>query len=382
MKQLLVDALSLLSPKTGIGRYTYEVSKRLQKLSSDRYEIFFNYGFRSQELYGLLEEEKNLEQKTKKIKTIIKKSSLLKKLARKFYTFIAKLDTNIYDLYWQPNFILNPNIKAKKVISTIHDLSFKLQPHWHPKERIDYLNKNFKTIKNADHIITVSNFTKQEIIHYLQIPEESISTIYNGVDHDIYKLYRQAKLQETKTKFELPYKFLLFVGSIEPRKNLLTLLRAYTLLTKEQKDGLPLILVGFEGWQNKEIMQEIEKNQEHIRYLGFVTDTELAHIYNLATIFIYPSLYEGFGLPPLEAMACGTPTIVSSVASLPEVCGEAALYIDPMDLQDIKDKILTLLHDKKSREVLSQKGIAQAALFSWDKSALEHLKVLQKVLAK
>jgi len=382
MKKVLIDALSLLSPKTGVGRYTYEVSKRLQKLSADKYQIFFNYGFASQELYGLLEEQKNKKQKTKKIQSIIKKSSLLKKLARGFYTFIAKLDTNTYDLYWQPNFIPNPNIKAKKVISTIHDLSFKLQPHWHPKERIDHLNKNLKTIKNADHIIAVSNFTKQEIISYLHIPKEHISTIYNGVDHDTYKLYRQDELQETKTKFELPHKFLLFVGSIEPRKNLLTLLKAYTLLTKEQKDGLPLILVGFKGWQNKEIMQEIEKNKEHIRYLGFVTDRQLAHIYNLSTIFIYPSLYEGFGLPPLEAMACGTPVIVSSVASLPEVCGDAALYIDPMDLQDIKDKILTLLNDENSRETLSQKGKAQAALFSWDKSALEHLEVLQKVLAK
>ena len=127
-------------------------------------------------------------------------------------------------------------------------------------------------------------------------------------------------------------------------------------------------------------MQEIEKNQEHIRYLGYVSDTKLVHIYNLATIFIYPSLYEGFGLPPLEAMACGTPVIVSNVASLPEVCGSAALYVDPTDIEDIKDKILILLNDEILREELSKKSKAQAALFSWDKAAQEHLKVMASLL--
>ena len=127
-------------------------------------------------------------------------------------------------------------------------------------------------------------------------------------------------------------------------------------------------------------MQEVEKNQEHIRYLGYVSDTKLSHIYNLATIFIYPSLYEGFGLPPLEAMACGTPVIVSNVASLPEVCGSAALYVDPTDIEDIKDKILILLNDEILREEFSKKSKAQAALFSWDKAAQEHLKVMASLL--
>ncbi len=382
MQKVLIDASSLLSPITGIGRYTYEISKRLQNLTVYKYEIFFNYGFCSKELYGPSNEQTNTQLKAKKLQSFIKKFSLLKKFGRKFYTFIAKFDPNIYDFYWQPNFIPNQNIKAKKVISTIHDFSFKLQPHWHPKERVQYLNKNFNLAKKADHIITGSNFTKQEIIDYMQIPQDNISVIYHGVDHDIYKLYLQNELQQTKLRFDLPDKFLLFVGSIEPRKNLLSMLNAYNLLTKEEKSALPFILVGFRGWQNIEIMQEIEKSKEHIHYLGFVTDLELAHIYNLATMFIYPSLYEGFGLPPLEAMACGTPVIVSSVASLPEVCADAALYINPTDLQDIKDKILTLLYDETLREALSQKGKTQAALFSWDKSALEHLKVFQKVLAK
>lgn len=380
MKKILIEAVSLLSPLTGIGRYTYEISSRLQKPLADKYEIFFNYGFHSKELYGLLDEQTLTEQKAKKLQAFIKKFPLLKKLSRYFYGYIARFYKTEYDLYFQPNFIPNKNIKAKKLICTVHDFSFSLHPQWHPQERVEYLKKNIHLVKKADHIITGSNFTKQEIVEYMQIPDAKISVIHHGVNHELYREYIQDELQETKTKFDLPKKFLLFVGSIEPRKNLLVLLMAYNLLAKEEKGDLPLILVGFKGWSNQETMQEIQKNQEHIRYLGYVTDTELAHIYNLADIFIYPSLYEGFGLPPLEAMACGTPVIVSNVASLPEVCGNAALYVDPTDIEDIKDKILTLLGDEKLREDLSKKSKAQAALFSWDKAAQEHLKVIASLL--
>jgi len=376
LKKILIDALSLLSPLTGIGRYTYEISHRLKDLSKDEYEIFFNYGYHSKELYELSNNQSAVEKKTKKLNFFLKKIPLLKKLVKPFYLYITKFYTTEYDLYFQPNFIPNKNIKAKKLICTLHDFSFLLQPQWHPKERIDYFVQNFDLIKKADHIITGSNFTKQEIVYHMQLPQDKISVIYHGVNHEVYKEYPSNELQETKTVFDLPKKFLLFVGSIEPRKNLLTLLKAYTLLKNEQKDELPLVLVGFKGWENKETMQEIEKNKEHIRYLGYVTETHLAHIYNLATIFIYPSLYEGFGLPPLEAMACGTPVIVSNVASLPEVCGDAALYVEPMDLQGIIDKISLLANDEKLRGELSKKSKLQAAHFSWDKAAQEHLKII------
>lgn len=375
MKKILIDAVSLLSPLTGIGRYTYEISLRLQKLSQDKYEFFFNYGFISKELYGQNLNQTLKQQKAKKLQAFIKKSPFLKKITRTLYAFIAKFHRVTYELYWQPSFIPNPNIKAKKVICTIHDFSFLLHPQWHPKERIEYLQTHLYLAKKADHIITGSNFTKQEIIRYMQIPNEKISVIYHGVDHKLYKPYPQNELQETKAKYDLHEKFLLFVGSIEPRKNLLTLLKAYNLFSEEQKKMIPLILVGFKGWENREIMQEIEKNGEYIRYLGYVSDEELAHLYNLCTLFIYPSLYEGFGLPPLEAMACGAVVVTSNIASLPEVCGDAALYIEPTNPQDIKDKITLVMESETLKKELSQKSLSQAVHFSWESAVEKHFEI-------
>lgn len=377
MKKILIDAVSLLSPLTGIGRYTYEISSNLQKLSQDKYEIFFNYGYHSKELYGQDLNRTRTEQKAKKLQAFIKKFPFLKKITRTLYAFTARFNRVTYELYWQPSFIPNPNIKAKKVICTIHDFSFLLHPHWHPKERIEYLQANLHLAKKANHIITGSNFTKQEIIRYMQIPQDKISVIYHGVNHELYKPYPQNELQNTKIKFSLPQNFLLFAGSIEPRKNLLTLLKAYNLFSEEQKRALPFILVGFKGWENREIMQEIEKNKEHIRYLGYVSDEELAHLYNLCTLFIYPSLYEGFGLPPLEAMACGAAVIASNIASLPEVCGDAALYVEPSNPQDIKDKITLVIESETLKKELSQKSLSQAAHFSWKSAAEKHFEIFQ-----
>lgn len=380
MKKILIDAISLLSPLTGVGRYTYEISKCLQKMSHDKYEVFFNYGFYSKKLYGESKEATVVEEKLKSLKSFISKNHFLKKTARYFYAAFAKFYAKSFDIYFQPNFIPSANVKAKKVICTVHDFSFRLHPNWHPKERLDYFDENFHLVKKADHIITGSNFTKQEIIDYMQIPQDKISVIYHGVNHKLYKPYSQNELQETKMKFDLPNKFLLFVGSIEPRKNLQVLLKAYNLLSKEEKYALPLILVGFKGWENEEIMQEIKRNRNHIRYLGYLSESELAHIYNLAMIFVYPSLYEGFGLPPLEAMACGTAVVVSKVASMPEVCADAALYIDPLSPQEIKEKILLLANDETLREYLCEKGKKQAALFSWEKAAQEHFRVIEEYL--
>lgn len=379
---ILVDALQLLSPKTGIGKYTYENCIRLRDLTSDDINWHYNYGYISDKLINA-DDKDHSDQYTMflEIKSMLTKYPFVKSSARLIIKTMQRLSPKSYDLYWQPNFIPSHKIKAKKTITSVHDFSFLIHPDWHPVERRNYITKMiFKGIERSDHIITGSNFTKAEIMKYAGCNPDLISVIYHGVDHKMFKVYPQAELENFRIHFNLPDKFLLFVGSIEPRKNLLKLLHAYKSYIDTNPDAVPLILVGFQGWKNSEIMKMVNSLNEKVRYLGYLSDRELAYIYNLATIFIYPSLYEGFGIPPLEAMACGTPVITSSVSSIPEVCGEAVLYVNPQDESDLKQKIELLITQEDLRESLIQKGLNHCQKFTWENSAQKHWELFERVM--
>lgn len=364
--KIVVDAIPLLSPLTGIGQYTYEISKRIQKQT----EVEFYYGYYSKELISPQE-----HRPIKHVKAFIDKFPVVKKFIKKGMHLVKSFEN--YDLYWEPNFIPHKNIKAKKIVTTVHDFSF-LNPAWHTKEKIEYYRKFFKkNVLRNDRIITDSYFVKNEAIEYLGIDEKKIETIYLGVDHDIFKSYDENVLNDFRTQYSLPEKFVLFVGSLEPRKNLLNLLRAYELLPKIVKKEYPLILAGFSGWNNGEIVDFLERNRENIRYLGYLERKSLAYLYNMATLFVYPSLYEGFGLPPLEAMACGTSVLVSNVSSLPEVCADAVWYCDPKEIEDIKDKMIKLLENDSLRKRLSHLGKQRASKFDWDHTAQKHIEVFE-----
>lgn len=367
--KLLIDSIPLLSSLTGIGRYTYEVAKYLK--SKDEFELNFFYGYHSKKL---LEPSKKSD--IKNLKSIMSRNQLVKKIARKVLTTSSKFFSPTYDLYWQPNFIPNSGMKVKKIVTSVHDFSFILHRDFHPKERIEYFDKYFfKNILRSDMIITGSEYSKQEILERLNFESDKIRVIYHGVDHDIFKKYENIELN-----IEIPAKFILSVGSIEPRKNLLGLLKAYDSLGKAIKEEYKLVLVGFKGWHNKDIMDIVNNNKANIHYLGFVSDEELVKLYNLASLFVFPSFYEGFGLPPLEAMACGTPVITSDTTSMPEICGDAAIYIDPYDINSIREKIEMVLLNVEIQNMLMDKGLKRAGEFTWEKSAQEHIKVFKEVL--
>lgn len=369
MKQkIIINGIPLLSQLTGIGRYTYEVAKRLDE---QVFEYRYFYGYHSKKLLHPSD-----HQDIKSLKSLISRFSILKRIVRKVLRVSGKVFAPSYNLYWEPNFIPNDGIKAKKTVTSVHDFSFILHKDFHPKERIKYFEENFfQNIYRSNIIITGSEFSKQEILDRLDFKEENVRVIYHGVRHDVFK-----KIDDIKLNFDLPKKFIFSVGSIEPRKNLIGLLGAYNNLNDEIKQEYKLVIAGFKGWENKEIMQIIEKNKEFITYLGYISDEELAGVYNKASCFVYPSFYEGFGLPPLEAMACGTPVICSNVSSLPEVGGEAVVYCDPYSVEDIKNKIESVLLDENLQKELSLKGLEQAQKFTWEKSAQEHIKIFNELL--
>jgi len=389
--KILIDGVALLFPLTGIGRYTYEVANILQK--QEEFELNYFYGYYSKKLLkstvDLLQNSSESETLVPKkarlkpsfpsfIRALVAQNPILKKIARILLRLSTHLFSSKYNLYWQPNFIPNGGVKADKIVTSVHDFSFIHYRDFHPKERIEYIERYFfKNVAKSDMLITGSYFTKEEIVNYLNFSEEKIAVIYHGIDHNLFKIY-----QEPKVDFELPKKYILSVGSIEPRKNLIGLLKAYALLEDKLKAEYKLVLVGFKGWENREIMKIIKENEKSIFYLGFISDEELAKVYNLASLFVFPSFYEGFGLPPLEAMACGTPVISSNSSSLPEVGGDAVVYCDPKDSLDIKEKIAMVLNDKNLQKEMIDKGLKQAKKFSWEKSAKEHTRVFKEVLKR
>jgi alpha-1,3-rhamnosyl/mannosyltransferase len=186
---------------------------------------------------------------------------------------------------------------------------------------------------------------------------------------------------DVRVLHNLPENFILFVGSIEPRKNLKALLPAYQELEGSLRKEYKLMLAGFQGWENDEVMKQIRDLKANSLYIGYVPENELAKIYNLASLAVYPPLYEGIGLSPLEAMACGCPVVVSNVASLPEVCGDAAYYADPLNPNSIGEAIGQVLRDNCLRNALVQKGIERASSFNWKKTAQQHLRVFEEALS-
>jgi len=363
--KIVVDALPLLSSFTGIGRYTYEVTKQLQK--SDAFAIEFFYGYFSSNLI-----EASSNPRLKSVKSSIIKNSIVKSIVRKVLFWASGLFSKKYDLYWEPNFIPLKSIKSERVIATVHDFSWELYPEFQPSERVKYFKKNFyKQIEKVDFIITGSEFTKQEILNRIGIQDEKIRVIYHGLNHHVFYDCGLEKPEQ---------KYILAVGSLEPRKNLKNLLLAYEMMDNNFKDTHHLILVGASGWNNSEIMSKIDQMQKWVKYSGYVSDEELAMLYGKASLFIYPSFYEGFGIPPLEAMACGVPVVCSNSSSLPEVGGDAVVYCDPYSVENIKEKIELVLGDKELQKQMIQKGLERAKMFSWDKSAMEHMKVFEEVL--
>lgn len=276
-----------------------------------------------------------------------------------------------------------PELFNARLVVTIHDLSFLIFPEYHTKENYELVLSNLIYLNSRpDMVICDSRQTKKDVIKYFHVPEEKLIVIYLGVDDSFREEIDSDFRKKILEKYGLTGKYLLCVASIEPRKNFLRIINAFSeFIKQEEYKKYSLVCVGGRGWKNIEIYSLVkQKNLEgKIKFLRSIEKCELAPIYNQAEIFLYPSLYEGFGLPILEAMACAVPVITSNVSSLPEVASDAAILVNPYSEKDIYTAVCSLLENGSLREELISKGLDRVREFSWEKTARETLKVYHEV---
>ena len=276
-------------------------------------------------------------------------------------------------MYFNPHFFVAPlTNKCKKVI-TFHDLSFEHYPEffsWRKRGWQKILMNTKQEARKADKIIAVSQSTKNDLVNLYGLDSEKIEVIYSGVGEQFRPL-------EIKKRYNLPEKFILYFGTIEPRKNLIGLIKAFESLKDK---NVKLVMAGANGWLYQDILKTAfkSKRKKDIFFTGFVQEKDKPFLYNLAQAFVYPSFFEGFGFPPLEAMACGVPTIVSINSSLPEVVGDAGLMINPKNIDELAWAIKTVLEDNNLRDRLIKRGLKQSQKFSWSECAKKTLRVLNE----
>jgi glycosyltransferase involved in cell wall biosynthesis len=267
-------------------------------------------------------------------------------------------------------------------VITIYDLSFFLYPQrFQPWRRLYLKWGTGYSARKARRIIAISNSTKHDITELLKVPEGKVDVVRCGVDEDFHPIEDKGLLDGLRSKRRLPGQMILFVGTIEPRKNLITLLRSYALL-RQRIQAPPLVIGGPKGWHHEEVFTQAQELglREHVIFPGYIPREELPLWYNAADLFIYPSLYEGFGLPPLEAMACGTPVIASNTSSLPEVVGDAGMLVHPDGVEDMAEAMKRVLSDPELRVEMARRGLSRARMFSWQRAATETVQVYDRAM--
>lgn len=267
-------------------------------------------------------------------------------------------------------------------IVTVHDLSFLRHPQSLPRGNRLYLSRiTALSCRRAQRIIAVSQATAAELHRLLGVPSYKITVIYNGVDARYFSRPR-SEVERRRQQEGWPARFLLSVGTLEPRKNYVNLLKAYALYRRASASPLPLLIAGGKGWDYEAIFEQVDELglRDDVHFLGFVPTETLPWLYNAAALFIYPSRYEGFGLPVAEAMACGAPTITSTVSSLPEVAGDAAATVDPDDVEGLAQTIIAILNDDERMQTMREAGFSQARQFQWTTTAAQTAALYARVL--
>ena len=384
--RLVMGGESLQGPLTGIGQYTLHLARAM--LADPAIEDFklCTHGV-LRDPSSVIASSKNTDvsvtEKRKhdrfnimlgQARSVAAQSTAAVSLYERFTSGLERHSLRHYgptDVYHSPNYML-PEFPGRRIVSIL-DLSTYRYPEQHPEARVRFVNQHIENaIKHADHIITISNLVKGEIVERFGCPEERITVTYLGADDAFRPLSENEFLTESQT-LKLAYQgYFLFVSSIEPRKNLDRLLDAYLAYRSGcSTEPLPLIITGIPGWKSHNLHSRLKhlQAQSDVRYLGYVNQNLLPTLMAGARALLYPSLYEGFGLPVLEAMQAGTAVITSQETAMAEIGGDAVVQVDPQNAGTMAEAIASLASDEKIINALSHKGSEQAKQFSWQRCA-------------
>jgi glycosyltransferase involved in cell wall biosynthesis len=365
-----VDARLMYHQPAGISRYTWHLLQAMAELDKDDEFIVFQHRKDRTPL---------VNQSNFRRATMVAPAH--HRLEQTFLT-VELLRFNL-DLLHSTDFIPPLYSRVKSVI-TVHDLAFLHYPHFLTTESAAYYGMIDRAVVRADHIIVPSEHTKQDLIGQMGVATDKVSVIYEAANPSFGPLPIEETRRAITAKYGIPQTYVLFVGTIEPRKNVTGLLQAFACVRDKYglRDDTGLVIAGGKGWLYEETLETVKTLglEACTFFLGRVADEDLHQLYVGARCHAHLAYYEGFGLPPLEAMACGTPTIVSNVSSLPEVAGDAALLVNPRDTEEIAVAMHRLLTDDDLYAELRQKGLQRAQIFSWEKAARRTLEIYRQVV--
>ncbi len=370
---IYIDVSAAVHHRAGLGRYAESLVRALAQQDPYRLALFYNREQGIEPLAGL--------------EALRTATVALGYKPWRMLVWIGQLVGIPFDgllpdasLFHATEHLLLP-LRRIPTVLTVHDLIFRQLPEHHKPLNRWYLNYTLPLYcRRADHIIAVSEATRQDVVQAYNLAPEDITVVHEAADPRFAPQSPEAQDRVRRT-YGLPERYCLYVGTIEPRKNLARLLTAWAPLY-EAGESPPLVIVGKRGWLAEPFFAALEDSpaRDGVILTGYVVDGDLPAIYSAATIFVWPSLYEGFGLPPLEAMACGTPVLCARASSMPEVVGNAALLFDPEDVGALEVSLRQLLEDPALQIDLRSRGLARAARFSWERAARETLTVYDKVL--
>ena len=375
--RVALDGFPLSSPKTGIGHYTFELARSLAQLApGDRFDLISPIPF------------------TAAAASEIEKASLpnlgfFNPRATSFRRHWWAVGLPLYlrqspvDLFHGTNYEVPLWNRSHNVV-TIHDLSILLHPEHHERHLVRRARRRLPLmVRSAAMIIAVTESIKREIVEHLGVKPERVAVTPEAPRRTFHRIPITETLA-TRKQLEIEDDFLLFVGTVEPRKNLLTLVRALDDVLRNTSLRPQLVIAGGKGWLTDELDAFMETSgvKERVRFIGYTSDEDLRALYSACRVCVYPSLYEGFGLPPLEAMACGAPVITSRIPAIEETVGSAAILVEPTDVAALAKSIVEVWNDPQHRDHLSAAGLTRAAKFTWERTAELTLEVYRDLLSR